>query len=295
MQTQRVTIPRGALQSKPIVTDWLVPPFVFEDERGPTLAVAWRTGSILEPILPAAHWFRYLMLTHSIDSGSSNFPARRMFFHKLEGELKDLEAAPVLIMSVARCDGHQGFICLRLVIDASRLWAGMLGFAHLMRAEHHRSRVLKCIMAYLEKKVRVRDGHPPPQCRRFLYALFENTLLRTAVQGKQFARSEKRRSFVTRIWREFNSFSDVFNGYVTPDGFVVIYKKTRSISRAGFVLLAFEACRTLFFPELPRDPRREPVDVRAALLGVGVVIPLRLRHWPRDTARGVFQRQVCGR
>ena len=157
-------------------------------------------------------------------------------------------------MAAARCDGHQGFITVRVSLDMSGIFSPMLSLAHLLRQESKRTSLLRAFHRHLELKVKICPGDPPPTCRVYLALVFKFTLLRSASKQGGASQSAERKSRIDRLWAAYEEFALVFNGYVDVNGNILIFIGERNLSRMGAVELAFNAVHKLWFQSLPGVP-----------------------------------------
>ena len=125
---------------------------------------------------------RYVLLNLSEDSAAANKRGMRILFlviQTLAGPFGAIVAA-----WLHRCEGHQGHIVLRTIIEISGMMTFLTRLGHLLRLHTYRSRLLSAIKRILFQKVHAVRGDAPPCYRRFILELFRHTLLRSMHQPR---------------------------------------------------------------------------------------------------------------
>ena len=87
-------------------------------------------------------------------------------------------------------------------------------------------------------------------------AFFKRTLLRGArkTTRKGTRRSRKRQDLIDRLWAALEEFAAAFNGFVLPDGRIVIFVGARRVAKPGVLELLQAAFYKLFWKSLPGVP-----------------------------------------
>ena len=140
-------------------------------------------------------------------------------------------------MSFTRCEGHQGHIILKIVLEISCLVNPLHSMAHLLRQHSNRDRLISSCMRRIDRMVQMHEGSPPQQAKRYLRDIFQRTLLRGPLRDQlpepNTKRSKSRQDRIDRMWAAFEDFAAAFNGFVDASGTIHMYADTRRITRAA--------------------------------------------------------------
>ena len=200
---------------------------------------------------------RYLVLAASCDSVNYNHNAVRFLWTMVRSAVVAQGLPAVVLVTMNRCDGHQGNIALKPVCKLTQTLVPMFSLANLMRFMSYREKLLRGILKVLQSRAQLVREEPPFETKQYFEDFIYHTVLRNAAVSEhsgnpgRTSAAQRRSRALTEV--AVRAGMDMI-GYKAADGMIYIYVGDRDRSRLALIDATHEDFEFLLFRSLPAVP-----------------------------------------